>query len=221
MMRCAQVRPLFSSYLDGAVSGVEMHRVSEHLGECHRCKIEYSQLESTRVMLMSLGRKQAPPDLAVRLRITPASAQTRGGREVLRGRMARVQNAFDAFMLPATAGIATALFFFAGLIGFFVPPQVSAGSDDVPTMFYTPPRLESSAYVDSNLDLDSSILIETDIDATGHVQDYRVISGRDDAQVREQLNRALLFIIFSPAQSFGRPVPGKAIISFSHIHVKG
>ncbi|HMF90895.1 MAG TPA: zf-HC2 domain-containing protein [Candidatus Angelobacter sp.] len=220
-MNCTQARPLFSSYLDGAVSGVEMHEVSRHLDQCSTCKTEYGQLENTRILLSSLGHRQAPPDLAVRIRITLASARTRTWREVMRGRMVRLQNALDAFMLPATAGVVAAVFFCVGLMGFFVPPVSANPGDDVPTLFYTPPRLESSAYPDSNLDLDSSILIETDIDATGHVQDYRVISGRDDAQVREQLNRALLFIIFSPAQSFGRPVPGKAIISFAHIHVKG
>jgi hypothetical protein len=116
----------------------------------------------------------------------------------------------------------TAIFFFAALIGFF-PAQVAANpGDDVPTLFYTPPRLESAAYVDESQELDPSLLIETDIDAMGRVQNYRIVSGRDDAQVREQLNRAFLpFLIFAPAQSFGRPVPGKAVISFSHIHVKG
>lgn len=220
-MKCVQARPLFSSYLDGAVNGVEMHEVSQHLHQCGTCKTEYGQLEKTRILLSSLGRKQAPPDLAVRIRITLASARTRSWHGVWRGRMVRMQNALDAFMLPATAGVATALFFFAGLIGFFVPPVSANPGDDVPTMFYTPPRLESSAFPDSGLDLDPSILIETDIDATGSVQDYRIISGRDDAQVREQLNRALLFIRFAPAQSFGRPVPGKAIVSFAHINVKG
>jgi hypothetical protein len=220
-MNCRKARPLFSSYLDGAVSGIEMHEVSRHLDQCEACKTEYGRLETTRILLSSLGHKQAPPDLAVRIRITLASARTRTWRGSLRGRMVRLQNVLDAFMLPATAGMATAMVFFAGLIGFFVPPVSANPGDDVPTMFYTPPRLESSAYADSGLDLDPSILIETDIDATGRVQDYRIISGRDDAQVREQLNRALLFTIFAPAQSFGHPVPGKAIISFAHIHVKG
>lgn len=220
-MKCTQARPLFSSYLDGAVSGVEMHEVFRHLDQCGPCKTEYGQLESTRILLSSLGHRQAPPDLAVRIRIMLASARSRTWRSFVRGRMVRLQNALDAFMLPATAGMVTAMVFFAGLIGFFVPPVSANPGDDVPTMFYTPPRLESSAYADSGLELDPSILIETDIDATGRVQDYRIISGRDDAQVREQLNRALLFTIFAPAQSFGRPVPGKAIISFAHIHVKG
>jgi len=35
------------------------------------------------------------------------------------------------------------------------------------------------------------------------------------------LNRALLFTIFAPAQSFGHPVPGKVVMSFSDINVKG
>jgi hypothetical protein len=213
-MKCTQARPLFSSYLDGAVSGVEMHEVSKHLEQCQGCKSEYGQLEKARILLSSLGHKQAPPDLAVRIRITLASARTRTWRQVLSGRMVRLQNAFDAFVLPATAGIVTAVFFFVGLIGFFVPPVSANPGDDVPTLFYTPPRLVSSAYADSNLELDPSILIETDIDATGNVQDYRIISGRDDAQVREQLNRALLQTRFAPAQSFGRPVPSKATIYF-------
>ncbi|HKF20198.1 MAG TPA: zf-HC2 domain-containing protein [Candidatus Angelobacter sp.] len=212
-MKCTQARPLFSSYLDGAVSGVEMHEVSRHLEQCRACKTEYGQMEKTRILLSSLGHKQAPPDLAVRIRITLASARSRTWRGSLRGRMVRLQNAFDAFMLPATAGIVSAVFFFAGLIGFFVPP-VSANPGDDAALSYTPPRLMISAYPDSGLDLDPSILIETDIDAMGQVQDYRIVSGRDDAHVREQLNRALLMTKFAPAQSSGRPVPSKAIIHF-------
>ncbi|HKD79700.1 MAG TPA: zf-HC2 domain-containing protein [Candidatus Angelobacter sp.] len=219
-MKCTQARALFSSYVDGAVSGVAMHAFSRHLESCGSCRSGYGQLENTRSLVAALGRKQAPPDLAVRIRISLSSARSRGWREVLRARLVRLQNVFDAFMLPATAGTAAATFAFAALIGFFVQAPIDVNAD-VPTIFYTPPRLESAAYTDSDLDLDSSLLIETDVDASGHVQNYRIVSGRDDAQVRAQLNRALLFTIFAPAQSFGRPVPGKAVISFSHIHVRG
>src|SRR5260370_38415702 len=123
-------------------------------------------------------------------------------------------------MPPATAGTAAAIFASASLIGFFVQAPIDVNADG-PTIFYTPPRLESAAYTDSDLDLDSSLLIETDADASGHVQNYRIVSGRDDAQVRAQLNRAWWLTILAPAKSFGRPVPGKAVISFSHIHVRG
>jgi hypothetical protein len=219
-MKCAQARPLFSSYLDSAVSGVEMHEIAGHLEHCVDCRGEYTRLESTRSLLGMLGRKQAPPDLADKIRISLSSARSRTWRELLGARLVRLQNAIDTFVLPATAGTAAAIFAFAALIGFFVQAPVDVNAD-VPTIFYTPPRLESAAYTDSDLDLDSSLLIETDIDASGRVQNYRIVSGRDDAQVRERLNRALLFTIFAPAQSFGRPVPGKAVISFAHIHVRG
>jgi hypothetical protein len=211
---------LFSSYLDGAVSGVEMHEVSEHLQQCTECQSEYGQLETTHLLISSLGRKPAPPDLAVKIRISLASARSRTWREILRARSVRLRNALDAFMLPATAGVVTAILFFAALSGFFVPAQADPDvvQADVPTILYTPPRLESGL---TDLDVDSSLLIETDVDASGAVQDYRIISGRDDSEVREQLNRALVFIKFAPALSFGRPVPGKVVISFSRVHVKG
>lgn len=218
-MKCGQARRQFSSYLDGAVNGNEMREISGHLEQCASCRSDYEHLEGTRVLVSSLGRKQAPGDLALRIRISLSTEGSRSWKQVIDGHTVALQHSFNSFMLPATAGVVTAAFFFAILIGFFVTPRVSA--DDVPTMLYTPPRLESSSYPESELNLDSPILIETYVDATGKVQNYRIISGRDDEQIREQLNRALLFTIFAPAQAFGRPVPGKAVISFSHINVGG
>src|SRR5262244_3855292 len=122
-MTCTQVRPLFSSYLDGAVNGVEMHEVSEHLRQCAECRSEYGHLETTHILISSLGRKPAPPDLAVKIRISLASARSRTWREILRARAVRFRNVLDAFMLPATAGVVTAILFFAALSGFFVPAQ--------------------------------------------------------------------------------------------------
>jgi len=219
-MRCTDAKPLFSSYLDGAVSGVEMHEVSSHLSECAVCESEYAMLEKSRALVSSLGRKQAPPELAMKLRIALASERSKSWRSVLRGYAVRLENMMNAFMFPATAGLVSAVIFFVALIGCFVVPTPVDASDDVPTMLYTPPRLEMS---DSDLQiaLEAPVVIETYVGVTGRVEAYRIISGQDDEQIRQQLNRALLFTIFAPAQSFGRPVPGKAVMSFSHINVKG
>jgi Putative zinc-finger len=214
-MRCTRARRLFSSYLDGAVSGVEMREISDHLSLCPACAPEYALLEKTRSLVSSLGPRQAPPDLATKIRLNISSARSRNWRQALQGPLMALRYAFASFMLPATAGVFGAIIFFAALIGFFVPPPVSA--NDVPTVFYTPPRLESAGYVDRTLTLDTPILIETSVDASGYVQDYRIISGRDDEEVRQQLNLVFRFAIFAPAQSFGRPVPGKAVISFSPV----
>lgn len=218
-MRCTEARPLFSSYLDGAMSGAEMRQVSEHLNGCSECRSQYVLLERMRTVLGSLGRKHAPPELPVKIRIAIASERSRNRRHVFRSLAVRFENAFNAFMFPATAGVITAIIFFAVLIGFFVTPPASA--DDVPTMLYVPPRLEMSGYADSDLNLDSPVVVETLVDASGRVENFRIISGRDDEEVRMELNRALLFTVFVPAQSFGRAVPGRAVISFAHIKVRG
>ena len=154
------------------------------------------------------------------MKIRVAISKERSRRGWLQGYLVRLEDAFNGLMLPATAGLLSAVVFFGSLIALLVPAQVSA-YDDVPSAFYTPPRLQLSAYPEPQLNLDSPVVIETYVDSAGNVADFRIISGRDDDEVRAQLNRALLQTKFAPAQSFGHAVPGRAIMSFSNINVKG
>ncbi|MBZ5531456.1 MAG: zf-HC2 domain-containing protein [Acidobacteriia bacterium] len=218
-MKCAETRPRFSPYLDGAMSGAEMQELSGHMRECAGCSQEFAKLEQTRSLVSSLGPKQAPADLARRIKIAAASERSRRNSSPWGGYWVHVENLFSAFMFPATAGIFTAIIFFAMLFGALVPSQVAAETD-VPTLLYTPPRLEMSD-AENQLVLDTPLVVETYVDAYGRVENFRILSGRDDEQMHQQLNRALLFTVFAPAQSFGRPVAGRVIISFSHINVKG
>jgi len=197
-----------------------MHEVSGHLEQCADCQKEYVVLENTRSLVSSLGRRQPPSDLALKIRVAISSTRARNSLGLFQRCVLRLENTFQGFMFPATAGVLSAVIFFGVLIVLLVPAQVSA-NDDVPSTFYTPPRLQVSEYPENQLSLDSPVIIETYVDTSGRVENFRIISGRDDEEVRAQLNRALLFTIFVPAQSFGRPVPGKAIMSFSHINVKG
>jgi hypothetical protein len=128
-------------------------------------------------------------------------------------------------MLPATAGLVTAVIFFGVLIGFMaMPMQLSAARDDVPTLLYTPPRLQA---LPSELGLQSAVnsepvVVETLVDANGRVQDYRIISGPADAQGLEpQLNNIMIFTTFQPATTFGVPTSGRAVLSFAKINVRG
>jgi hypothetical protein len=197
-----------------------MHEISRHLEQCADCQKEYVLLENTRSLISSLGRRQPPSDLALKIRVAISSTRARNSLSLFQRGVLRLENTFQGFMFPATAGVLSAVIFFGVLIVLLVPAQVSA-NDDVPSTFYTPPRLQVSEYPENQLSLDSPVVIETYVDTTGRVESFRIISGRDDEEVKAQLNRALLFTIFVPAQSFGRPVPGKAIMSFSHINVKG
>ena len=221
-MRCIEARPLFPLYQDGAVTGAEMHALSEHMGQCAGCQSEFTMLENTRLLVSSLGRKEAPSDLALRIRVAVSRERSRSWSNVLQSYAVRLENGINAFMFPATAGIVSAVVSFVALIGFFVPPQ--AGADSVVPGVYMPARLQPpqtalSSSADTDLNTDTSVVVY--VDSGGRVQNYEILSGPDTEAIRSKLNRALLFTSFYPAYAFGQPVAGTAVISFSHVNVKG
>jgi len=225
-MRCTEARPLFPLYLDSAVTGLQMHAVSEHMDGCVECRSEYKKLENTRLIVSALGRRPVPADLSLKIKLSLSRQKSRGWRNLLRSYAVRLEDTLNAFMVPATAGVLTAVIFFGALIGFFHLPQ-NGVEDVVPASFSSlPARLQSpqsamSSSADTELNLDSPVYVQVYVDVSGKVQNYEIVSGPDDENVRSQLNRALLFTSFSPAYEFGQPVPGRTIISFSHINVKG
>lgn len=223
-MRCTEARPLFPLYLDNAVNSNEKHAIAGHISGCPECQSEYRKMENTRLMVASLGRKPAPADLALKIRVALSQQRSRSWRNILQGYMVRLEDTVNAVMFPATAGILTAVIFFGALTGFFVPPQVGA-DDVVPGVYmparWQPPQNAMSAAADAALNLDAPVVIQAYVDAKGYVQNYEIIAGPDNDDVRSQLNRALLFTTFSPAYAFGQPVPGTAVICFSHMTVKG
>jgi hypothetical protein len=223
-MKCAEIKKLFSPYLDGRVSGSEMHALTRHVEQCTGCAQEYATVQRTQQALSSLGRKKAPADLALKLRlaISREAAQTR--RPQFEGMLVRLENALNAFMVPATAGVASAILFFGLLLGFFaLPAELQASSGDVPLMLYTGPQLEQSAFETSLGNMgDDAVVVEAYVDANGRVEDYRILSQPDDAKaVLPQLKNLLIFTTFHPALLMGRPTAGTAVLSFSKISVKG
>src|SRR5208282_5618612 len=221
---CAETKKLFSPYLDGRVSGAEMRAVTSHLEQCAACEREFSAMQRTQQLLSSLGRKKAPANLALKLRvaISREAAQTRRPR--FEGMLVRLGNALDAFMVPATAGLVSAVLIFGLLLGFFaLPAELRASSGDVPLMLYTGPQLEQSAFGTSLGNMgDDAVVIEAYVDANGRVEDYRILSQPDDAKaVLPELKNLLIFMTFHPALSMGRPTSGTAVLSFSKVSVKG
>jgi hypothetical protein len=221
-MKCVQAKALFSPYLDGAVSGAQMHVLAQHLEVCSACKRDYALLQQTQQLLAKAGRRKAPADLALNLRlaISREAAQRRGS--YWQSMRVRWENALDAFVVPATAGLVAAVAIFAFLIGSLALP-LQANNDDVPLMLYTAPQLQQTAF-GNTLDSinDDSLVIEAYVDENGRVQDYRILS--DSVHAKELLPRVknmLIFTTFQPATSMGRPTAGRAVLSFSKISVKG
>lgn len=223
-MKCGDVKELFSPYLDGQVSGVEMHALTHHLEECPRCTREYAALQRTQQLLAGLGPKKAPADLALKLRVAASQQAARVRRPRFQGVLVRIENALNAFMVPATAGLVSAVLIFGLLLGFFaLPGQLQASSGDVPLMLYTAPQLEQTMFGTTLSSTgDDSVVIMAYVDANGRVEDYRILSQPEDAgSVLPEVKKILIFTTFRPALSMGRPTPGRAVISFSKISVKG
>jgi hypothetical protein len=224
---CADVRKLFSPYLDGRASGSEMRTLTRHVEECTGCAWEYAAMQRAQQLLANLGPAKPPADLALKLRlaISREAAQNRRPRLArYEGVLVRLENVLNAFMVPATAGLISAVLFFGLLLGFFaLPAELRASSGDVPLMLYTAPQLKQSAFGTSLGNMgDDAVVVEAYVDANGRVEDYRILSQPDDAQaVLPQLKNLLIFTTFRPALSMGRPTTGTAVLSFSKISVKG
>jgi hypothetical protein len=220
-MNCSQARSLFSPYLDGVVTGGQMLKVTEHLTVCRKCNREYELLRHTQQLLASVARRKAPDDLALKLRLAISREVARSRQPFLQGLWIRIENAIQGFMVPATAGLASAVVMFVFLMGFLALP-LRAGSD-VPIFLNTAPQLVQSEFGNSLTGIkDDSVIIEAYVDSNGRVQDYRVLS--DPQQPKDlppQLKNVLIFTTFRPATFMGRPTAGTAILSFSKISVKG
>jgi hypothetical protein len=223
-LQCPQAKRLFSPYLDGAVTGTEMLALQDHLSDCAACNEQYRSLRASQQLLVNMARPKVPEDLGLKLRLAISREAETAKRARFEGLLVRLENAFGAFMVPATAGFLSALIIFGIAMVYFVTPSSLQAANDVPlVMVNTAPELQPSAF---GLTLDSinadSLVIEAYVDVNGRVQDYRILSDTDESkEVLPEVKRMLIFTTFRPALSMGRPTPSRAVLSFSKISVKG
>jgi len=224
-MKCNEARTLMSLDLDQATGGAERHKLGAHLAQCADCRKGYAGLERVKNLLSELGRKPAPPELALKLQVALSQEVAANNyRRRFEGFQVRFSNALNAFMFPATAGLVSAVLIFGLLIGFIaIPVRVEASSnDELPLMLYTPPQLSSSPFVATVGNMDSSLVVETYVDSRGRVQDYRIISAPDGTEkLIPQLDNMMIFTTFRPAMNLGRPISSRVVISFSGVNVRG
>jgi hypothetical protein len=159
--------------------------------------------------------------MALKIRLAASREAARARRWRWEGVHVRLQNVLNAFMVPATAGLMTAVTVFAMLMGYLAPLQ--AGNPDVPLLVYTAPQLQQSAFATGIESINSdSLVIEAYVDSVGRVQDYRILSEPPESQqLLPQVKNMLIFTTFRPATNLGRPTAGRAVLSFSKISVRG
>jgi hypothetical protein len=222
-MKCSATKKLLSSYLDGAVARKQLAQVNEHLHACSECAAVFASMQRTQSIVGSLGRKAAPPDLSLKLRVALSQEMANTSRSRWEGLRVCWENVFNATMVPATAGLVTTLIIFGVLISFLYDPSQVRASNDVPTMLYTPAQLRSTPF-DLSIGVVNaeSLIVEAYVGSDGRVQDYRILAGpEDDAAIIPQLKNMLIFTTFQPAMAFGQPTASRVILTFSKVQVKG
>ena len=221
---CARARELLSPYLDGAVTGTEMQGLERHMEQCTGCRREYRALRKTQQLVTSVKRVQVPADLGLKLRLAISREAAEARRPRFEALQLRIENALNAFMVPATAGLACALLIFGLIIAVLgTPGQLQANNQDVPTVLSTGPELQQSVFSSSLTSMDAdSLVIEAYVDPNGRVEDYRILSDPSASQdLMPQVRRMLIFTTFRPAMSMGHPISSRAVLSFSKISVRG
>ena len=179
-------------------------------------------MQRTQSLVASLGRKAAPPDLALRLRVALSQELANAQRSRWEFLRVRWENAFNAIMVPATSGLVTTLIIFGVLISVLYPSQMTA-ANDVPTMLYTPPQLQATPFeLSMGAASADALVVEAYVGSDGRVQDYRILSAPENAQaILPELKNMLIFTTFRPATAFGQPTAGRVVLSFSKVQVKG
>jgi hypothetical protein len=202
------------------LSGEQFSALTGHLAGCTLCSNQLAAMQRTRQLLVAMPPVQPPPELALMLRVA-ASKHLARRRNRWEMTLVRWENALNAFMFPAVAGLVSAVLIFGLLIGVLVPTHLNS-TNDVPTSLYTPPELTLAPFGLSSGDSNGeAILVEALVDSHGRVQDYRLLNAPAGTELSPEMKNALLFTQFRPATSFGLPTSGRVVISFSNINVGG
>lgn len=226
-MSCNSIQSKFSEYLDGRLTGVEMHDIASHLTACRSCSDEWVGLQKTQVALASLGPVPHPDDLLLRIRVAVSQERARSRRSILQTWKLAWENTVGPFVLQAAAGFASAVLLLGTvtvLVGMFTRPESARGEDEPIGMATAPHFLYTSSALGSNDQIGGSaspVVVEAYINGQGEVYDYRIVSGPVDENTRSQVVNLLLWSHFEPARFFGQPVRGLAVLSFSGVSVRG
>jgi hypothetical protein len=220
---CAGVRAEFSAYLDGAVSGVEMALLSNHLRDCEECAKDFNVWRQVQRSLGELGPKAPPARLQARLRAAIAAERERGAHlPLLQRAMLIWKRSFAPMALSLSGGFAATLVLVGGLVWAFGAPITVQANDDAMANLVAPHYMYSQVPPEPiSTQRDAPIVVDAMVDSSGRVYRYTILEGPKDAGVNVRVENNLLSSIFTPATVFGVPVRGHVVMTYTGISVRG
>jgi hypothetical protein len=220
---CLTAQAAFSSYLDGALSGVEMGLVADHLAGCSACANEFEGWRGMQSALAELGPAKAPAELQNQLRSAIGVERERGTYLSPSGRIAFLwRTSLAPMAVQAAGGMAAAVLLLGGLFRLFGPGVTVQANDDGMAHLIAPHYLYSQVSpMPVELGRDVPILVDAKVDTHGRVYDYTIVDGPSDPAVRLAVEQNLLSSVFNPATVFGVPVDGDVMVTYTGVSVRG
>lgn len=211
---CIEIRNHFSDYADGLCDRDVWRSVRFHLDHCQSCERELELRRTIREDLRSLPVLRVPPEVSLRMRVKVSQHLH---RNFLGHLVVFLENAIQPLMLPASAGVLTAIICFGLIMGSQVIPANLAGETRV---ISTPPRVRALGPINLLTD-EQAIVVVTHVDAAGRVTYYQVLSGQQSPVLMHRLNRMMNSSYFQPATLYGKPTEGQVVLSLQRITVRG
>jgi hypothetical protein len=226
-LHCVSVREEFSGYLDGAVSGLQMAAIREHLEACSDCGSEFNAWIEMQDALAALGPAQPPARLQARLRSAIANERERGTHLPLPQRAMRLWRASLApIAFRVAGGLAVAVVLVAGMGYLFAAPIAVQADDERIANFVSPHYLYSEVppqplVTTHDAPIYAPVVVEALIDTDGRVYDYSILEGPKGQDVRAHVEQNLLASVYKPATVLGTPVRGHVVLTYTGVSVRG
>ena len=212
---CIEIRNHFSDYADGLCGREVLRSIRFHLTHCARCREELDLRSTIQTDLRALPLQHVMPEVSLKMRVTLSQYLHRN----LWGRLAvYLENAIKPLMLPASAGVLTAIICFGLILGSEAVPMASI--PDMPQAVSTPPRVRALGPINLSTD-EQTVVLMTHVDEVGHVTYYQVLSGQQSPALMQRLDRMMYSSYFKPATLYGKPTDGQVVLSLRRITVRG
>ncbi|MHB8656134.1 MAG: anti-sigma factor family protein [Terriglobia bacterium] len=210
-----EIRSHFSDYGDGLCDREILRSIRFHLAHCASCREELELCSTLRADLRALPVQHVPAEVSLRMRVT----LSRHFHRNLLGRLAvYLENAVKPLMLPASAGVLTAIVCFGLIMGSEAFPVASG--PDMPQAVSTPPRVRALGPIYLSPD-EQAVVLMGHVDDVGHVTYYQVLSGQQSPALMHRLDRMMYSSYFKPATMYGKPTDGQVVLSLRRITVRG
>jgi hypothetical protein len=220
-LACEAAHELMSPFIDSMATADEIEKLQKHLATCEPCQRQLQSFISIRSLLARSERPDLPVDLVLGTRVKLSQERHSNYAERLEN---RISDILKPIAIPAIAGVSLTMLFFGVLLGAMISNTTVMAHDRVSTStlhdpgLYKPVRTTNLTMIrfagSDDLKFDEPLMIETHVDDTGRVLEYRIISGQETPEVQRFVREQLSLAMFTPATAFGRPVDSKIILSF-------